>query len=65
MKDLFEKYPDIITINQLMEMLNIGKSSAYNLLQKKSIQHVKVGKKYIIPKTAVIDFTSKVCYNKD
>ena len=58
---MFENYPDIITIKQLMEMLKIGRSTAYNLLQNKSIKHIKYGKKYIIPKTAVINYISNVC----
>ena len=42
---MFENYPDIITVEHLMEMLNIGKSSAYSLLKSKQIQHVRVGRK--------------------
>ena len=61
---MFEKYPDIITINHLIEMLNIGKSSAYALLRKKMIKHVRVGKKYIISKSAVIAFLNEACYNE-
>ena len=62
---MFENYPDIITINNLAEMLHIGKSSAYVLLRNKLIRHVKVGKKYIISKAAVIAFLNETCYNKD
>jgi len=60
---MFENYPDVVTVEQLAEMLNIGKSSAYALLQNNQIHHVKVGKKYIIPKTAVLDFIGEMCYN--
>ena len=61
----FENYPDIITVSQLAKMLNIGKSSAYALLQNGKIHHVKVGKKYIIPKTAVLAFIGEMCYNNN
>ena len=60
---MFNNYPDIITVEQLAKMLNIGKSSAYSLLQNNQIHHVKVGKKYIIPKTAVLDFVGEIWYN--
>ena len=60
---MFKNYPDVVTVEQLAEMLNIGKSSAYALLQNNQIHHVKVGKKYIIPKTAVLDFIGEMCYN--
>ena len=62
---MFETYPDIITINHLMEMLHIGKTSAYSLLQSNQIRHVKVGKKYVIPKTAVLSFVGGMCYTDD
>ena len=60
---MFKNYPDIISVEQLAEMLNISKSSAYALLQSNQIHHVKVGKKYIIPKTAVLAFIGEICYN--
>lgn len=62
---MFENYPDVVNVEQFAEMLNIGKSSAYNLLQNNQIRHVKVGKKYIIPKTAVLDFLGDICYNNE
>ena len=60
---MFKNYPDVVTVEQLAQMLNIGKSSAYALLQSNRIHHVKVGKKYIIPKTSVLDFIGEICYN--
>jgi excisionase family DNA binding protein len=46
-----------------MKMLDIGKSSAYSLLRENKINHVRVGKKYIIPKQSVIGFLNDSCYN--
>ena len=60
---MFEKYNDIVAVEDVMEMLNLGKSTVYGLLQKGQIQHVRVGKKYVIPKSAVIEFLGKSCYN--
>ena len=60
---MFETYPDIITIDNLMKMLNIGKTSAYSLLKKNEIRHVRVGKKYIIPKQSVVGFLNAMSYN--
>ena len=56
--DMFREYPDVVTIDQLMIMLNIGKNKAYELIKNKTIQTVRIGKKYIIPKIAVIQFLS-------
>ena len=60
---MFEKYKDIVTVDDVAEMLNIGKSSAYMLLKNNEIRHVRVGKKYIIPKQAVVAFLDVACYN--
>ncbi|MCC8123035.1 MAG: helix-turn-helix domain-containing protein [Oscillospiraceae bacterium] len=61
--NMFTDYPDILTTEQLAEMLHIGKSSAYALLKHNQILHVRVGRKYIIPKQAVIGFVQSMCYN--
>ena len=57
-ENMFQNYPDVVTIEQLMQMLNIGKNKAYELIKNKRIQTVRIGKKYIIPKVAVIQFLS-------
>ena len=61
---MFENYPDIVTVDHIMEMLNIGKSSVYTLLHSNQIPHVRVGRKYIVPKGSVIGFINKLCYNE-
>jgi len=60
---MFQDYPDIVSVEQIMNMLGIGKSSVYALLQSNQIHNVKVGRKYIVPKQSVVDFVSGVCYN--
>ena len=44
--NMFLQYPDVVTIQQVMEMLNIGKNKAYELIQNGTIQTVRIGKKY-------------------
>ena len=56
--NMFLQYPDAVTIQQVIEMLNIGKNKAYELIQNGTIQTVRTGKKYIIPNVAVIQFLS-------
>jgi len=60
---MFEKYPDIVTVEQAMKMLSIGKSKLYELIRNKSIIHMTVGKKYLIPKIHLVDFVNKSCYD--
>jgi len=63
MEKVFESYSDIVSVDDIMRMLSIGKSSVYGLLKSNQIKHVRVGRKYIIPKRSVIDFINGICYN--
>lgn len=56
---MFEKYPDIVTIGQLKEMLGIGRNNIYKLLKENKIKYRKWGKKYIIPKIYVINYLTE------
>lgn len=53
---MFEKYPDVVTVDQLGEMLGVCSKTAYKLLQMKKIKHIKIGKTYRIPKIYIIEF---------
>lgn len=52
---MFESYDDIIiiSIDELMEMLDIGKNYAYTLLRSSEVKSFKIGKVYKIPKICV------------
>lgn len=58
---MFKEYPDVVSVEQLMEMLQIGQSLVYRLLQSGAIPAKKVGRKYIIAKVNVIEFVCTVC----
>ena len=60
MKKMFSKYPDVVSVSELMDMLHIGKDAAYKLLQSGEIKSIKIGKKYRIPKSFVIEYLQ--CY---
>ena len=47
---------DIVSIDDVMSMLHIGRSAVYSLLRNQSIKNVMVARKYIIPKKSVIRF---------
>ena len=53
---MFNEYDDVVTVNDVMKMLHIGKSNVYKLLRDNSIKNVKVGKRFIIPKSSIIEF---------
>ena len=56
MKRMFSQYPDVVSINELMDMLKIGKNTAYFLLREGKIKNIKIGKQYRIPKRYIIEY---------
>lgn len=51
---LFDNYPDIVTVPELMKMLKISKVLAYKLINSKKIKAIKIGKDYRITKESII-----------
>ena len=60
---MLNKYPDVLTVEQLAEVLQIGKNSAYKLVNNRIIGHIKIGRKTLIPKSCVIDYLESARYN--
>lgn len=58
LKEIFSEYSDIVTVDEVMKMLRLGKNTVYKLLKDDEIMNVKVGARYIIPKQSVIEFVS-------
>lgn len=56
---MFTTYPDVVTISQLKEMLGIGITLAYRLVKQNTINAIKIGRKYKIPKANVIAYLTK------
>ncbi len=54
--ELFSEYDDVVSVEDVMKMLHIGRSNVYKLLNDNSIKTVKIGKRFIIPKRSVIEF---------
>ena len=53
---MFKDYDDIITVEELCEMLMIGKNAAYELLGSGRIKAIRIGRIWKIPKKAVEEF---------
>lgn len=53
---MFTSYPDLVNISQLKEMLGIGITLAYRLVRNNTIQALKVGRQYKIPKRNIISY---------
>ena len=50
---------ELITIDELCELLMIGKNTAYTLLNSKEIKAFKIGRHWKIPKESVFLYIKK------
>lgn len=53
---MFSNYPDVVTISQLREMLGVGITKAYTLVNNNIIPAKKIGREYKIPKVMIINY---------
>lgn len=60
--EMFSEYGDIVSIEDVMSMLHIGRSAVYTLLRNKSIKNVMVARKYIIPKKTLNKSACRAIY---
>ena len=58
---MFSEYPDVVSVDQLKEMLHIGNNVAYGLLKSGAIKTIRIGRRYIIPKENVINYIRSNC----
>ena len=58
-KMIFSEYEDIVSVDDVMKMLHIGRSNVYKLLREKEIKSIRICVKYIIPKKSIIEFLEK------
>lgn len=52
------KLPLVLTIDDLISVLHIGRNKAYDLVKTKQIQSIKVGKQIRIPRAALERYLS-------
>lgn len=53
---MFDEYNDIMTIEDVMEALGIGKNSAYALLNNGELKGFRLKGRWKIPKQAIIEY---------
>lgn len=53
--------PDIITVDELCEILMIGKNMAYRLLNSGEIRCFKISREWKIPRTSVYEYIQRQC----
>lgn len=60
---MLSKYPDVLTVQQLAEILRIGINKAYELINHHVIGCKRIGRKIIIPKACLVDYLESSRYN--
>ena len=59
--ELFERYPDVMTVLQAREALGVGRTGVYKLIDQGLLKCFKIGNAYKIPKTALIEYVTNSC----
>ena len=53
---MFAKYPDVVSVTQLGQMLHISERLAYRLIRENQIACLKIGRTYKIPDGDVVRY---------
>lgn len=53
---MLNDYPDVLSVSDVMSILHLGRSKTYELLRLKAIPSIRLGKKFIVPKSMLIEF---------
>ena len=59
--ELFERYPDVLTVHQAREALGVGRTGVYKLIDQGLLKCFKIGNAYKIPKSALIEYVTSSC----
>lgn len=52
----YNDLPLVLTVDQLADILGIGRNTAYDLVRSDRIRTIRVGRQIRIPRDALIDF---------
>ena len=53
---MFEQVPDILTFTECRQLLKVGKNTLLGLLHDGEIEAFRIGNRWKIPKTAVLEY---------
>ncbi len=55
-QNVLKEYPDILTIEEMADVLGVSLKTGYKLIQDGKIKAMVVGKRYRIPKVNVLSY---------
>ena len=53
---MFKHEPDVLTVPDVVRLLQFGKNTVYTLIKDGRIASIKQGKKIIVPKVCLVEF---------
>ena len=53
---MLKEYPDVLDINQMCDILGVSTKTGYKMLKAGTINSLKIGRTYRIPKVHIISF---------
>ena len=56
---LFKDYPDVLSVKEVCQALQIGRVGVYKLLEAQKIYSFKIGRVYKIPKDSLIAYINQ------
>lgn len=59
---MLNHYPDVLTVNQVAEILGIGRNAAYQLVRSHEIGSKRIGKSIRVPKLCLVDYLTSARY---
>lgn len=61
---MLEEYPEVLSVNEVCEILTIGRNNLYVLLNQHKLKAFRNGRVWKIPKQAVIDYICHTSFLK-
>ena len=58
----YTNMPDVLTVADLQHVLQIGRSTAYQLIQTNQLKYIRIGRSIRIPKAFVREFLEVNCF---
>lgn len=55
-----EEIIELLTVEDLMELLNVGKNTAYQLLENGEVKAFRIGRVWKIPRKSVYDYIERM-----
>lgn len=51
---MLKNYPDVISVQQMCDILHISTKTGYRMIRKREIQVLKIGRSYRVPKLSIL-----------